>query len=525
MVKTLLQNAAPSAPENGPASSQPDNLPMPKQVSALNTFLLVSYISSQHPGLDISHMIESVQEKGPFVVENLETGKIEPISVHHLSNTDYWFSNRFMIILYEVIQKKIPDPNLGYRIGKTACESQSIFKTAIGIPLLGPYRLLKRISRENQKYNRTKSSRIIRQSKGRVVIRITHKENIIINDFAKQWHAGLFESYALISGATDVRVTARVVEKGPGFYGDTGRATWDFDIRFKDKPFVMRLVDIIISNTPTVKKLIKDANSIQEAHNEQILQRDRIIRKQTEKLKKIQEKVFKAETARIQNRLNSVAEELATTEERERSIIAEDLHDSVSQSLGMGIARLKTLFEQKKDLDSTEVKPIIHALETSLSDIRSLTFRINPPILKHLGLTAALNWLIDDTSSKGSTRIRLSNHLPDNIKIQDTCQTVLYRCLRELIINIQKHSQASKADITLNIMENHITISVEDNGIGFNPEASPATSQGGYGLHSIATRMKYMSGDMEVYSSPGNGTNIILSAPLHPKDRIDNESR
>jgi len=140
-----------------------DNQPMPKQVSALNTFLLVSYIRDHYPEINLHHMIEAVRQKGPLFIENLKTGHVEPISLEHLSETDYWFSNRFMIRLYDEIQSRIPDPELGYRIGKTAAGSENIFRTAIGIPLLGPYRLLKRITRENKKYNRTKTNRIIKE--------------------------------------------------------------------------------------------------------------------------------------------------------------------------------------------------------------------------------------------------------------------------------------------------------------------------------------------------------------------------
>jgi signal transduction histidine kinase len=180
----------------------------------------------------------------------------------------------------------------------------------------------------------------------------------------------------------------------------------------------------------------------------------------------------------------------------------------------MSISKIKTLVEQEKINRSTDVQSVINALETSLNEIRALTFKINPPILKHLGLVPAINWLIKDTGKKEKIQIRLNNYLPDTVNIPETIQAVLYRSIRELFINIQKHSNASKADITANIIQGDITVSVEDNGTGFDPDAVIGFSHGSYGLHSISTRMQHLGGDMEIYSSPGNGTNIILTVPL-----------
>lgn len=490
---------------------------MPKQVSSLNTFLLAQYIETHYLKIDPNQLLGDVHKKGPFFIENLNTGCIEPVSSSHICDTRYWFSNFFMITFYNVIQKHIPDPDLAYKIGKTAYHSQSIFKTAIGIPLIGPSNLLKRIAKENRKYNRTKKNIIIEQSKHHVVIRIVHDPNILINDFAMNWHRGIFESYTQLSGATNVSINAEIIDKGPEKYGDPGQAIWEFDIRFKNKPLIQRIFDIILFNIPSVKKIIKDSTRIQDEQIEQILQRDKIIECHSQAMQNIQKQIFDQEKKLIENKLKTVSKELITAEERERQTLSEDLHDSVSQSLGFSISTLKNILEQDSIDSLDEIKSVNNELEVALSEIRSLTFQMNPPILLHFGLVPAIEWLVADTNKKGDLKIRLNNNMPKNQKVPDTTQKFLYRSVRELIINILKHSKALTAKITISIFDNNLVVSIEDDGIGFEPKTIFSRKKLSYGLHSISNRIKNIDGDMEINSEPGKGTHIILLAPLTQK--------
>ena len=233
---------------------------MPKQVSALNTFLILQYVDKNCPEILMKDIINQINKNNIYFVENLKTGIIEPVSTEHLANIHYWFSNKFMIDLYGVLQKSIPDPELALKIGKTSYKSQHIFKTAIGIPLIGPYRLIERISKENRKYNRTKDNIILKNTSGHTIVRLIHKKNIIINDFAMMWHAGVFESYAKLAGATDVKICVTCVEKGPQKYGDPGHGIWDFDIKFTDHGLFNRFFNSFLYRIPMVRDIIDNAN-------------------------------------------------------------------------------------------------------------------------------------------------------------------------------------------------------------------------------------------------------------------------
>lgn len=486
---------------------------MKKQVSALNTFWIIKYLKQYHDAVSISEIMQDIHQDSPFLIENLKTGALEPVTEQHLIDTSYWFSNEFMIRLYDCVQKKVLDPNLGYKMGKTSYRTQHILKTAIGIPLIGPYKLLKTLSKENRKYNRTKENFIRVLEKGHVVIEVVHKENIIINDFALAWHIGIFESYARIAGASNVVVKGNLIEKGPQKYGEPGRARWEFDIRFTHHDFFTRLFNMIVSHIPIVKETINNANLIQEEFQEQILNRDRIIREKAQRLKLIQTKIFEAERQVIAQQLQNISEELVTTEERERRMIAEDLHDSVSQSLALSLSKLKTFIHASIE-EHTELKTIECTLEQAVSEIRSLTFHLSPPILYNLGLEAAIEWLATDIGKRNGICIILNNNNREPVALGDTLNVVIYRSIRELIINIIKYANARQVQITLSNFDDSYVFSVDDDGNGFDLGILKEKQKNGFGLFSIRERLKVFGGEMEIDSAPGKGTNVMLIAPV-----------
>jgi signal transduction histidine kinase/CheY-like chemotaxis protein len=254
---------------------------MAKEVSALNTYWLLQYLQERHPRLDLEDLIAQISQMFPCYVENLKTGQIEQIGLDHLRNPRYWFSHRFVKALHDLIQEHIPDPRLGFKIGSTMYKTQPIIKTALGIPLLGLDRVAQRVSREAAKYNRTKQYQVQKLGKGYVEIRIIHDPGIVISEFTMQWNAGCYFSYARLSGATNITVDLHCIDSGPVSPDDKRRAIWDFVIRYKEPGLFIRLAKAVLFNLPWVKGLTERAEAVEEEHQEQILDRDNIIRQRT----------------------------------------------------------------------------------------------------------------------------------------------------------------------------------------------------------------------------------------------------
>ncbi|WP_163335791.1 sensor histidine kinase [Desulfopila sp. IMCC35008] len=481
--------------------------PMPRQVSSLNTAWLIQCVRSRFPEVDLGKIVLTAYSRGPFYIENLSSGKIEPVDVRHLESPDYWFSNLYMISLYDAITEFVPDPDFAYNCGRTFYQSQSLLKTAVGVPLIGPYRLIRRIVSENDKYNRTKQAVIRKLEKGHVVLRLIHIPNVIMNDFGMQWHLGAFESYARLAGVTDVQGTVSCIEKGPARYGEPGRAIYDFSFTFKDPGFISRIANRLIYAIPAVKKLIHNAELVQSEHNEQIVNRDRIIREKTEKLVSIQAKLMEAERQTIEQRLQHLSTELITTEERERRSIAEDLHDSVTQLLALSVSGLRK--RNRLQSGDGELQRIQQYLQKALGETRSLTFQISPPVLYDFGLEAAVEWLVNDISARNTMEIDYINLLDQPLVLSDHRKITLYRAVREALINCIKHAEADYGSVVLNYEDGRSRIEIEDNGVGFDPD----TMQKGFGLSSLADRLGSIDASLELHSAPGNGSRIVILLP------------
>lgn len=483
---------------------------MPKQSSSLNFISVVNYLEKNYPEINFQDIVDEINNENPYYVENIQTGTLELISLRHIKDTSYWFSNLFMNSLFEGVGKYISDPKFFYNVGKSLYQSNHFLKTAIGIPLLGPQKLLERIQPENKKLNRTKEVFLTNLGPGHVVIRAIHHKNIIVSDLAMRWGGGLIESYAKLAGATDVSVMIKCVERGPKKLGDKGQGIWDFEIRYKDPGILKRLLQTLIFQIPMVKKEINRANEIQAEHKEQIINRDRIIKEKTDDLKTNQKKILSVEKKNTELKLRSLSADLTNTEEREKRSIAEDLHDSVSQTLGLSVIKLKNIIDSG-EYGKAELIETKDYIEQAVDSIRSLTFQLSPPVLHDFGLEAAIEWLVTDICNRYNLNLIFSNRLENDLVIDETNKINLFRSIRELTLNIIKHAQARNAKISLFLNNNEPFIKIEDDGIGFDPDRIFKRKMKSYGLYSVKERLEILGSTFKINSNIGSGTIIIIS--------------
>ena len=210
-------------------------------------------------------------------------------------------------------------------------------------------------------------------------------------------------------------------------------------------------------------------------------------------------------------RLRRLASELSLTEARERREIASDLHDQIGQSLALlrirlGQLRGDTVFSGSERELAEMQKLLDHAIRTT----RSLTQAISPPVLYELGLGAACEWLADSFSSKHGLVVhcqvrqaaRRLRQVPEEI------QVTLFKAAQELLANCLKHSTATQIRIVLDHSGGNLVLSVQDDGVGFDPHV--IRQQEGFGLFSIRTRLRDLGGELEVQSAPGQGCRVTL---------------
>ena len=136
-------------------------------------------------------------------------------------------------------------------------------------------------------------------------------------------------------------------------------------------------------------------------------------------------------------------------------------------------------------------------------------------MLYELGLKEAIEWLADQVKLNYGLEV-ISEINEDCRHLDDDIRGVVFRGVRELLVNVVKHAETDRAFVSMRRRGKELDIEVEDRGIGFNPtEAAPGVKQGGgFGLFSIKERLGHLGGVMEIDSLPGLGTRVILTAPF-----------
>jgi PAS domain S-box-containing protein len=220
-----------------------------------------------------------------------------------------------------------------------------------------------------------------------------------------------------------------------------------------------------------------------------------------------------------QQRLQSLASELSLVEERERRSIATDLHDQIGQTLSVIKMRCFALRDELHDPDLIQqLDEIKELVKQTIGDTRSLTFELSPPVLYELGLVAAIDWLAEQFAQKYHLKCIVESDRKPKPLSQDI-EIVLFRSVRELLINIVKHAQAEKVKITIRVNKKNLRVRVTDDGIGFvrgTKTRSYKAQQ--FGLFNVTERIQHLGGRLEIDSQKGRGTMVTLVVPLKEND-------
>jgi PAS domain S-box-containing protein len=217
-----------------------------------------------------------------------------------------------------------------------------------------------------------------------------------------------------------------------------------------------------------------------------------------------------------QDKLRALTMELSVAEEKERRQIAMDLHDSVGQLLAVAQIRLTRLCQDETIPDlREEMQEIIRLIERCSAETRSLTCEIHPPSLSDLGLEVALDEFAEHIERVQNITTSIIDDEADKPMTLDT-RVAVFRLVRELMLNVVKHAKADVMRVSIKRHENELVVSVQDNGVGFDPAAIDHldTRTGSFGLFSVRERLKHLGGRLSIDSQPNQGSLITMRVPL-----------
>gem|GEM_PF-2192177 len=218
-----------------------------------------------------------------------------------------------------------------------------------------------------------------------------------------------------------------------------------------------------------------------------------------------------------QKELYAAATEMSTlesrVEERERYLIAADLHDYVGQNLVVLQLKLGLL---QRSLSAPNmlrhVEEIREIIGKTIQYTRSLTVELNPPILVEIGFKPAIESLAEAFQKTHELKIVIKDD-GQPIHIDSENRYLLFRCVREILMNVVKHSQANNVEIAMSRSAGRMYVTVADNGTGFDMSTADRKKTG-FGLFTIRERMKRLGGYCEIETKPGSGTMVILAMPI-----------
>lgn len=220
-------------------------------------------------------------------------------------------------------------------------------------------------------------------------------------------------------------------------------------------------------------------------------------------------------------RLEELREELlrqtVRAQELERQRIARELHDEIGQmltALGLGLRAIADSAASHPERVSRQARELQNVVAGGLFGLQNLITGLHPPQLDDFGLVAALRWYSAQVGERFGFTVTVTSQ-GEEPDLSQEVRTVLYRIIQEGLTNIIRHAKADHADVLVTFSDDEIRIRVEDNGSGFDVNAT--LNQHGYpcwGLLGMQERASLVGGTCAITSEPGLGTRIEVIVPF-----------
>jgi PAS domain S-box-containing protein len=213
----------------------------------------------------------------------------------------------------------------------------------------------------------------------------------------------------------------------------------------------------------------------------------------------------------------ALQQRLDTAQEDERRRIARELHDQMGQhlsALGLGLKMVKD--------ETPDPSPARARLQTLLTltdqigrEVHDLALELRPTALDDLGLRVAVANYVEGWGERAGVEVDFHATGLDGDRLPAPVETALYRVVQEALANVLKHAGAGRVNVALVLAPGHVSAVVEDDGVGFDPDAAPDPA-GGHrlGLLGMRERVALVGGSLSVESAPGRGTTIIARVLL-----------
>ncbi|MCE5309899.1 MAG: sensor histidine kinase [Acidobacteriales bacterium] len=217
-----------------------------------------------------------------------------------------------------------------------------------------------------------------------------------------------------------------------------------------------------------------------------------------------------AEVEEARRNLRRLSDRLVTAQEDERRSISRELHDQIGQAMSASLVELGRLEAAPADTEAhrERLASIRRVLETCVGMVCDMALLLRPSMLDDLGLVAALKWQAREVARRTGLNVKMvTEEITDDLP--DSHRTCLYRVVQEALNNCAKYSHASQVRVIIRRDENGLSVSVQDDGIGFDPK-----QEKGLGILGMEERIAHLGGLFCIESKPGQGTVLSIRFPI-----------
>lgn len=218
--------------------------------------------------------------------------------------------------------------------------------------------------------------------------------------------------------------------------------------------------------------------------------------------------------AESRQRLRALSVHLQSVREKERTVLARELHDSLGQSL-TSIKISLSVLRRTLEEEGFQIRPTVARRFAEISDllgetigaVKAIATELRPGVLDQFGLAAAIEWQCREFSRRSG--IACETKVPRNLVLDSEVSTALFRVLQEALTNIAQHSKARRATVVLSVRKDRASLTVSDDGRGIRPEEINAPDS--LGLLGMRERVESIGGEFSIAGKPHQGTLICVS--------------
>lgn len=229
------------------------------------------------------------------------------------------------------------------------------------------------------------------------------------------------------------------------------------------------------------------------------------------------------EIVRRTRELADVSEAMAVVKERQR--IARELHDSLAQHLGYLHLRLA-------DIERRVATEPSNALEAELGDLRKVAreayeearqgiFGLRTMVSRSLGLIPTLTEYLHEWSRQAGIAVDLRAGVEESLALAPVVEVQLIGIIQEALANVRKHARARRVVVTVERATELVTVSIRDDGVGFDPLRLPEEGRRSFGVETMRERADAVGGKLTLTSRPGEGTTVEMQVPLKEQGRAE----